>query len=172
MANTVFTFKSNTTSGVIPTPSGLQIGEGALNTGDGKLYVKVANAAVVQVSPQGGSNTQVQFNDSTFPGGSSGLTFDKSSNNAFVGNTLTVGTTVANSTVIHVGNSTVNAVSNSTTIRLANSTSSVTLSVPSAAAVSNNNFYMNANGSWSRIVHVGTTAPSSPATGDLWVDTN
>lgn len=41
--------KSNSRSGVAPVPSSLETGELALNTGDGKLYAKLANGAVRQV---------------------------------------------------------------------------------------------------------------------------
>lgn len=51
----------------------------------------------------GGSNTQIQFNDSGALGGSAGLTFDKSTNNITLANTLTVSTGT-----ILVGNATVN----------------------------------------------------------------
>jgi len=43
----------------------------------------------------GGSSTQVQFNDATALGGSAGFTFDKTTNNVTIANTLTVGTVTA-----------------------------------------------------------------------------
>lgn len=46
----------------------------------------------------GGSNTQIQFNDSNGFGGSSGLTFNKTTNNFSVSNTISVGGTTLNST--------------------------------------------------------------------------
>lgn len=45
-----------------------------------------------------GSNTNIQFNDSGSLGGSAGFTFDKTTNNVSVANTLTVGTATINST--------------------------------------------------------------------------
>ena len=60
-------------------------------------------AAVVAVTPNG-SNTQVQFNDSSAFGGSSGLTFNKLSNTLTVG-TVTVNSTVINSTSYIIGSS-------------------------------------------------------------------
>jgi hypothetical protein len=47
----------------------------------------------------GGANTQVQFNDSNGFGGSSGFTFNKTSNTMSVSNTISVGGTTLNSTV-------------------------------------------------------------------------
>lgn len=66
----------------------------------------------------GGSNTAIQFNDSSDLGGVADFTFDKTSTTVTVGNstvntvitpaTITLGTVTANSTTIFVGNSTVN----------------------------------------------------------------
>jgi hypothetical protein len=53
MANQ-FPLKSNTTTGVIPSAGSLQIGELAINTGDGKLYGKMANSTVIHLNPAGG----------------------------------------------------------------------------------------------------------------------
>lgn len=50
-------------------------------------------------SSTGGSNTQIQFNDSGVNGGSAGLTFDKVTNTFSVSNTISVGGTSLNSTV-------------------------------------------------------------------------
>lgn len=55
-------------------------------------------------SSTGGSNTQIQFNDSGGNGGSAGLTFDKVTNTFSVSNTISVGGTSLNSTV-YVGTS-------------------------------------------------------------------
>lgn len=46
------------------------------------------------ITPTGGSNTSVQFNDSGSANGTSGFTFDKASNNALVANTITAGASV------------------------------------------------------------------------------
>ena len=54
-----------------------------------------------------GSNTYVQFNDSGTAGGTAGFTFDKTTNNLVVGNTLSVPILGAN--VTFVGNSSVTA---------------------------------------------------------------
>lgn len=57
-----------------------------------------------------GSNTEIQFNDSSSFGGSAGFTFNKTTNVIFVSNTITVGSNVfINTSSIVVGNSTVNS---------------------------------------------------------------
>jgi hypothetical protein len=71
------------TASNVPTAANLIPGELAINTADGKLYYE-DSAGVVQVLATkstgsiGGSNTQVQFNNSGSLGGSSGLTWDGS----------------------------------------------------------------------------------------------
>lgn len=45
----------------------------------------------------GGSDTQIQFNNASAFGGTAGFTFTTGTNNVFIANTLTVGTTVVNS---------------------------------------------------------------------------
>ena len=73
----------STTASAVPTAANLVQGELAINTADGKLYYE-DSAGVVQVLATkstgliGGSNTQVQFNNSGSLGGSSGLTWDGS----------------------------------------------------------------------------------------------
>lgn len=66
----------------------------------------------------GGSNTQIQFNDSGDLGGDANFTFDKTTDTLTVGNstvnavvtpsTITLGTVAVNATAVFVGNSTVN----------------------------------------------------------------
>ena len=63
-----------------------------------------------------GSNTQVQFNDSGTLAGSAGFTFDKTTNNLTIANTVIV------------GNSTVNAIHSAALIQVTNSTSTANLS--------------------------------------------
>ena len=69
----------------------------------------------VTIDYAGGSNTWIQFNDSKFFGGSAGLTFDKATNNFFVGNTI-------NSVAYFSGNATANLFANSILLKLANAT--------------------------------------------------
>jgi hypothetical protein len=71
----------STTASAVPTAANLVPGELAINTADGKLYYE-DSAGVVQVLATkstgsiGGSNTQVQFNNSGSLGGSSSFTWD------------------------------------------------------------------------------------------------
>lgn len=82
----------------------------------------IVNATVSLGGGAGGTNTTILFNDSGGIGGSSGFTFDKTSNNATIANTLTIGgSSIINASAIAVGNSTVNAVANSTVRAYSNS---------------------------------------------------
>jgi hypothetical protein len=94
----------------------------------------------------GGANTQVQFNDSTSIGGSTGFTFDKATNSAVIANSLSVSSNIAtnnalianvlsvganvvvNTTVLSVG---ANAFINTTAIKVPN-TGLITASVGAA----------------------------------------
>ncbi len=87
-----------------------------------KTYVDSKVAASASV---GGSNTYVQFNDSASFGGTAGFTFDKATNNMFVGNTFLL------------GNSTVNAIANSLTYIIRDAASSFTQNSTAAAIGSN-----------------------------------
>jgi hypothetical protein len=86
MAQTGFTPISNyysTTASAVPTAANLVPGELAINTNDGKLYYEDSSGVVQVLATKstgsiGGSNTQVQFNNSGSLGGSSGLTWDGS----------------------------------------------------------------------------------------------
>lgn len=66
------------------------------------------------------------------------------------GNTLSVNT-ISTNNIITIGNSTVNAVINSTSFTLANSTVTFPIKKPTAAQVSDGNYYYNANGNWSSV---------------------
>lgn len=75
-----------------------------------------ANGSYVAANPTagnpGGSNTNVQFNDSTVSGGSAGLTFNKTTNNAFLANSLVVGVGLyVNSALISTVNTTTTGLS-------------------------------------------------------------
>lgn len=58
----------------------------------------VSTSSITAGVTTGGANTQLQFNDSGALGGSAGFTFNKSTNNVTIANTLTVGTATVNST--------------------------------------------------------------------------
>jgi hypothetical protein len=73
----------STTASAVPTAANLVPGELAINTADGKLYYEDSSGVVQVLATKstgsiGGSNTQVQFNNSGSLGGSSGLTWDGS----------------------------------------------------------------------------------------------
>ena len=73
----------STTASAVPTAANLVQGELAINTADGKLYYEDSSGVVQVLATKstgsiGGSNTQVQFNNSGSLGGSSGLTWDGS----------------------------------------------------------------------------------------------
>ena len=73
----------STTASAVPTAANLVPGELAINTNDGKLYYEDSSGVVQVLATKstgsiGGSNTQLQFNNSGSLGGSSGLTWDGS----------------------------------------------------------------------------------------------
>jgi len=84
MAATNFTPISlyySTTASAVPTAANLVPGELAINTNDGKLYYEDSSGVVQVLATKstgsiGGSNTQVQFNNSGSLGGSSSFTWD------------------------------------------------------------------------------------------------
>jgi len=82
-------------------------------TGSNAYWVSTGTLAT---SP-GGTNTQVQFNDSGVLAASAGFTFNKDSNTLNVSNTVTVGANVSLSTsALSIGNSTVNTAVNSSSV--------------------------------------------------------
>lgn len=123
--------KRSQTGGVVPTTGDLDIAELGINTADkkmftsngtaifevgsnlssvsvggGKFSANTTNAYIDGVpissggSP-GGANTQIQYNDSTTFGGSAGFTFNNTTNNVVIANTLTVGSFTANTTLVN-----------------------------------------------------------------------
>lgn len=68
-----------------------------------------------------GANTQVLFNDSGAEGASAGFVFDKTTNNAFLSNALSLA-------IVSSGNTTANLFANSTTLTIANTTSTTIIS--------------------------------------------
>ena len=71
----------STTASAVPTAANLVQGELAINTADGKLYYEDSSGVVQVLATKstgsiGGSNTQVQFNNSGSLGGSSSFTWD------------------------------------------------------------------------------------------------
>ena len=98
--------------------------------------------------------------------------------NTAVGNAAITGTFTANivltntfnvNTSILVGNATVNSsinsssitigssIINSTSVSLSNSTSNISITIPTASQISNGQFYLNANGSWTTAGELSST---------------
>jgi len=92
----------------------------------GAYYLKADGtwATVSATASPGGANTNVQYNDSTVLNGSTGFTFDETTNNVVIANTLTVtelvvsNTFTINTDILTIGNSTLNVIANSTTFRV------------------------------------------------------
>ena len=102
MANR-FQHKRSSTASVVPTTGDLANGEIGINLADKKIYTNNGSAIILlsngQLSVPGG-NTQLAYNNSGSFGASAGLTFDYSTNNLTIGNTVNIGAnfaTVSNS---------------------------------------------------------------------------
>ena len=92
-------FKKTSVSGRVPNTFTLSVdGDIGINTYDGRLWV--SNGSVVSeignINP-GGSNTQVQFNDSGNFGGNANLTYNKTTS------TLTVNGTISATNLVSTG---------------------------------------------------------------------
>ena len=76
MANTI-QHKRSSTATTIPTSGQLSAGELAVNTADGKLFLKKDDNSIVQIGTvASGSSGQVQFNNAGVLGASAGFLFD------------------------------------------------------------------------------------------------
>lgn len=101
----------------------------------------------------GGSNTQVEFNDSGSLAGSSGLTFDKTTLNLGVGNTVTALTgnyTTINATTVAGVTVTANTMVTNNTIKIGNTAANITISGPNTTQ-QGGSYYLNGNGSWALV---------------------
>lgn len=150
LSATGFLLQTNTTSNVVITSTSIKIANSTSNTliplataaqySSGNFYLN-ANGQWTTVSTgvatPAGSDTQVQYNDAGASNAYAGFTFTKGTNTVFIANSLTVGTTTVNSTVISVGSGTVtmgvanvatslnigaNVTGNTTTLFVGNST--------------------------------------------------
>lgn len=97
MAQTIKLRRSATASAV-PTTGQLALGELAINTFDGKLFLKKDNGtqSIVEVGAGGsasaaGSNTQIQFNNSGAFGASSDFTWDNTAKDLYVNGQVGIG---------------------------------------------------------------------------------
>lgn len=100
MAQTIKLRRSATASAV-PTTGQLALGELAINTFDGKLFLKKDNGtqSIVEVGAGGsasaaGSNTQIQFNNSGAFGASSDFTWDNTGKDLYVNGQFGLGAAV------------------------------------------------------------------------------
>lgn len=59
--------KKSSTSGVVPQPTDLQVGELAVNTADGKLFTKHTDDSIVDLSGSGSMTGQPIFISNTAP---------------------------------------------------------------------------------------------------------
>lgn len=84
------------TSQLIANGSAGSTGQILTSNGSGQFWKTITSAVA-------GSNTNIQYNNSGSIGGSNGFTFNKSSNNVYVANTLTVNNKV-NTAIISIGN--------------------------------------------------------------------
>lgn len=100
MANTnKIKLKRSAIAGRIPTITDVDLGELAMNTADGKLYMKKDDGktqSIMEINKPGGDDKQIQFNDGGSFGGNASLTFDGSTKTLSVGEApgLSVRTTV------------------------------------------------------------------------------
>lgn len=131
--NTTSVYVGNSTANAVLTRTSLVLANSTSNTVlqipntiqyAATNYFLHANGSWVTVNPgttsPGSSNTYVQFNDSDTFGGSAGLTFNKTTNNMVLGNTMTIGgsllvgsNAIMNLTHLRIGNSSVNFTTNS-----------------------------------------------------------
>ena len=131
----------------------------------------VGNAAITGTFTANSINVNNAILTNTFTVNSS-LSIGNSTVNTVINSTsISIGNSAINSSSISltdyvsVGNSVTNVVINQSNIILANSTSNIQIAIPTSAQVSNGQFYLNANGSWSASGLVFETINTSgPAT--------
>jgi hypothetical protein len=148
----------------------------AITVNGGTINV-VVSAVNDEIPTAGGSNTQVQFNDSGAFGGAAGLTYNKTTNTVTVSNVFQVGANVVVNTSSHrVGNSTVAAFTNSTLTQLANSTVTSNLTVAGLATgnlVANQTHFRVGNSTVNAFMNSSAvSAPSASLSSNLQVGAN
>lgn len=149
MANTL-KLKRSAVQNKVPLTTDLQLGELAINTYDGKLYLKKDNGteSIVEVGAGAGVTS---FNTRT-----GAVTL--SSNDVTTALTFTP----ANATHTHAAS---------------DITSGVLATARLGTGTANSTTYLRGDGTWAVVVSgnnytVATTAPASPSNGDRWFDTN
>jgi hypothetical protein len=102
MAAPVIKLRRSAVEGAIPTTSQLALGELAINTFDGKLFIKKNNGteSIVEIGAgdggegggtPGGTDTQIQFNDGgSLFGGDAGLTYNKTNQSVSVNGSILI----------------------------------------------------------------------------------
>ena len=90
-------------------------------------------------------------------------------NNLTVGASITIGNSTVNAfintTMLSISNSTVNTELSSSGLYIANTTANLTIKVPTPSQISNNNYYLNANGAWGYVLIPNTVSTNSVAVG-------
>jgi hypothetical protein len=89
--------------------------------------------------------------------GSAGVTATFTAN-AITTNNVTINANLSVN-AISIGNSSINTIANSSILLISNTTANISLTIPTAAQISNGQYYHNANGAWGAFV-----APYNPAT--------
>ena len=74
-------------------------------------------------------------------------------NSSINSSSITIGSSILNSSALLIGNSTIN----STSVSLSNSTSNISITIPTVSQISNGQFYLNANGSWTTAGELSST---------------
>ena len=117
------------------------------NSTESVLNINVTNvnitANTISITGNTSFSNAVNFSDAvTF---ANAVNMTSTSPSVFSSNVTVSGT-------VSVGNSTVNTTINSTAFGISNSTVSYSILAPTAAQYANNDYYLNANGQWSRVV--------------------
>jgi len=163
---------SSATASAVPLAANLVQGELAINTNDGKLFYKDSSGVVQTMASKatgaiGGSNTQVQFNNSGVLGGSANLTFNGTTltaaglagpHNGTVGATTpAAGTFTALSSTSGALNGTIGATTANTGAFTSVDYSTTLTGGTGIVNLGSGQFYKDASGN----VGIGTSSPSS-----------
>jgi hypothetical protein len=135
-------FIANSTQVTIGSGVGLSA-NGSLGTAGQALQSNGSSLYWANVTSVAGSNTQIQFNDSTFSNASASFTFNKTTNTLTVGNSsvntqVTPGNVYLNGSTLVVGNTAANITINSSTITVGNATVNATVNSTIYTGTANN----------------------------------
>lgn len=162
LLSTGITIANSTNTVTIVPPTTVQKGGTYFLKADGSWAV-VTGA----VATPGGSNTDIQFNDSGATAGTDNLQWNKDSNTlTLTGNLVVSGVMTVNTSLLTVSNATSNVNINPATLAVQNSTSNVSIStggvtiantsntitiVPPSTVAKAGSYYLKADGSWSTV---------------------